>query len=145
MLFRSYTLLTKLYMRSDFHAFVYYSNQKSGYNAYKAVIPICGTFLVAGIVLLFFLWDYGIYIYKDKIVVHGYMASKVKTYNYGQVKTIDFMPETHDSGAHYQINFNNGENWNTLTDLRDDSDSRDVSYISKQSGLKIDTLSKDPE
>ena len=139
-----YTVLTRLYMWKDFSLFVKYSNQKTGYNAYKGVYFVCGPFFIGGLVLLFFLWDYGVYIYKDKVVVHGYMKTKAKTYNYNQVKAIYFMPETHDSGAHYQVDFNDGDNWNTLTDLRDDSSDSEVNYIAKRSGLQVDTLFHDP-
>jgi hypothetical protein len=139
-----YTLLTRLFMWNDFREFENYSNKKSGFNAYKAVYFVCGPFLVGGLILLFFLWDYGIYIYKEKVVIHGFATSKAKTYSYNQVKSIFYTPETNNYGAHYQVKFDDGEVWNNLTDLRDDSSDSEVNYIAKKSGLQVDTLLHDP-
>ncbi len=135
-----YTLLTKIYLGVDFNNFIAFYNQKVGYNAFKAVIPFCGGFALLGFWLMFCLWNYSIYAYQDKIVIHWFVSANAKTYTYKQVKKIEFTPETQKQGPQYTVTFSDGEDWTSPTALEDPNAARDFGFISKQSGLKIDTL-----
>ena len=72
------------------------------------------------------------------------MSTKGKTYNYNQVKSVVFTPESHKYGAQYEVKFSDGEVWNNLTDLRDDHGDVDVNFIAKRALLHVDTLLNDP-
>jgi len=140
-----YTILTKLYLGDDFRGFIDYSNSKSGYNAYKIVIPMGAVFSMLGLALLFFLWDYGIYMYKDKMVIHWYLSTNAKTYKYSDIKSIAYTKENHKHGASYNLIFNNGDYWDTQTGLNDENINEKMNFVIKQSGVKVDTLADDPK
>jgi hypothetical protein len=135
-----YTLSTKIYLGNDYKSFIEFYNQKVGYNAFRAFIPICGGFALLGFWLMFCLWNYSIYAYQDKMVVHWFVSANAKTYTYKQVKKIEFTPETQKQGTEYTLTFDDGQDWNSPTALEDPNAARDFAFISKQSGVKIDTL-----
>jgi hypothetical protein len=135
-----YNLATRLYMGDDYEGFKDFYNQKVKYNSYKAVRPLCSSFALLGIVLLYFMWNYSIYAYRDKIVVHWYLSVEAKTYSYSQVKSIDYTPAGPKNGDSYTVTFKDGLDWNTPTALDDPNAQKDVDFISRQSGVKINTL-----
>jgi hypothetical protein len=140
-----FLLLSKLYLGGDFRAYIDYSNSKSKYNTYKAVQPIAAFFSALGLVLLFCLWNYGIYICQDKMVVRWFLSTSDKTYSYGQVKSVNFVREQNKYAAHCVVVFKDGQDWNTSAGLPDDAKDEMIRYISKQSGMRVDTLDTDPQ
>ncbi len=137
--------LGRVYLRDDYNDFINYSNQKAGYNAYRAVIPLCTLVGGVGAVLIFLLWNWGIFIYKDKMQIRWYLSLSDKVYSYKQIKSINFIPQKTKAGAHHVVVFDDGQEWNTLLGLSDENELKEINFISKQSGLKIDTIENDPK
>jgi hypothetical protein len=142
-----FMLMSKLYLGDDFVGYIDYSNSKSQYNTYKAVQPFAAFFSGLGLVLLFCLWNYGIYICRDKMVVRWFLSTGDKTYSYSQVKSVNFIAEDPDKKnvRHFDVVFTDGMDWDTSTGLPDDEKGEMMKYISQRSGMKIDTVENDPK
>ncbi|MBV8388259.1 MAG: hypothetical protein JO080_00510 [Mucilaginibacter sp.] len=132
----------RLYLRDDFSGYFDYANRKSKYNAVGALVPLFGGLTMLGITLFYFLWNYGIYAYRDKIVAHWFLSTKAQVYSYDQIKSISFTPGTTEKAARADITFKDGMDWDTSNGLRDPNVAKHVQFISKQSGVKIDTVYK---
>jgi hypothetical protein len=122
-----------------FGGYVDYSNRKSKYNAFAAIIPLGGCFALVGISLFYFLWNYGIFVYRDKIVVHWFLSTKAQNYSYDQIQSIRFTPATIEQDATSEVTFKDGIDWNTITGLKDADIAIHIQFISKRAGVKIDT------
>jgi hypothetical protein len=135
-----FKLGSELYLGSDFSGYVDYTNRKSKYNAFSGAITLCSGVVLLGIFQLFFLWNYSIYTYRDKVVVHWFLSTKARVYPYSQVKSISFNPKPAKGGLEYVVTFKDKTDWNTAYGLADSNTVRNVQFISKQAGIKIDTL-----
>jgi hypothetical protein len=139
-----FILMSKLYLADDFHGYIEYSNSRSKYNASEVIKPIAAFFTGLGLLLLFCLWNYSIYIYNDKMVIRWFLSTKNKVYGYNQVKSVNYMKKNGKYGPHCDVIFKDGEDWDTSAGLPDDEKDEMIKYISRQSGVKIDTLDDNP-
>jgi len=128
------------YLGDDFDGYIDYSNRRANYNAVGSIIPLCGGFAVLGITLFYCLWSYSIYAYRDKIVVNWFLSYKTQVYSYDQIKSISFTPATSEKYAIGKVMFKDGLDWDTSTGLRDLDIAAHIQFISKRSGVKIDTV-----
>jgi len=131
---------SRLYLGDDFSGYFDYTNRKANYNAVGSIVPLCGGVAVLGIALFYFLWSYSIYAYRDRIVVHWFLSTKAQVYSYDQIKSISLKPGTPQQKALGKVMFKDGLEWDSSNGLWDDDIAKHVQFISRQSGMKVDTV-----
>jgi hypothetical protein len=83
----------------------------------------------------------------DKMVFLRFLSTHDKTYSYSEVMSINLYRkiQVKKNVRHFDVVFTDGMTWNTITGLPDDEKDEMIKYISKRSGMKIDTFVDDPK
>lgn len=136
-------IVYRIVLKDNIDAFIDYNNTRSGYDSIKVAKHMGTFFIVFGVLGYCLLWNYSVKIYKDKMTIRWFLSLDDERYNYDQVKTIYYVKET---APHFDIIFKDDMDWNSQTGLKTyEAQSEIVEFISRKSGIKIDTLEKDPK
>jgi hypothetical protein len=128
----------RLYLGYNFSGYLDYINRRNNYNAVSAITTLCVGITLLGITLFYFLWNYSLYAYRDKIVVHWFFSTKAQTYLYNEIDSIRSTPPAAKRRAAYLVTFKDDQSWDTDGGLQDPDDVAHIQFISKKSGVKID-------
>jgi hypothetical protein len=143
-----------IFSKEEFAEYIHFTNLKHEYNGMKVFRPMAwaGGFIV--VIMVFFMSDYYIKIWNFKIDVNDFKSTRIREYNFRQIKKISYVEYSRsgedgkvlNQDPHYHLLFDDGNIWDTSTGLHDLKHQPDIiSFLSSSANVRVDTLGVDPQ
>jgi hypothetical protein len=142
----------KLLLKERYNDYELYSDLKHGIDGRKVMRLMLIFFGVAALVAMHLVEDYYIKIHKSGIEANSLLELEARHYAFKDVHKLTFFKYNRSSrdstllepAPHYQIEFKDHNTYNTRMGLHDIiTEPKAVAYISRRSGVKVDTLDVD--
>jgi hypothetical protein len=143
-----------IFSKEEFAEYIHFTNLKHGYNGMKVFRPMAWAAGFIVVIMVFLMSDYYIKIWNFKIDINDFKSTRVKEYNFRQIKKITYVEYSRSGkdgkvisqNQHYHLQFDDGNVWDTSTGLRDPKHQPEIiSFLSSRSNIPVDTLGVDPQ
>lgn len=142
-------LIYRLLLRDRYDEYLHYTNLKSGIDGMRILKFFSWIFGVCAIGSIFLMSDYSIEINDKQVLLNDFFTTDKKVYDFKQIKSISFVENTISKdrkkispNPHYDVKFDDGNYWNTMSGLNDEvQQDKMMKYLAQKSNHKIDTVS----